>query len=77
MVSFLMKNTVSFRRIYNTYMKIITDNAVYVQKGDINYLFYSDMSTPKSIFDKVYGIFLLLIIKIILLSSINLKKSSF
>lgn len=36
-------------------MKVVTENAVYVQKGDINYLFHSDMSMPKSIFDKVYG----------------------
>lgn len=36
-------------------MKIITDNAVYVQKNDIVCLSHSDLSIPSSIFMKVFG----------------------
>ena len=31
-------------------MKIITDNAVYVQKNDIAYLYSSDLEMPVSVF---------------------------
>lgn len=37
-------------------MKIITDNAVYVQKNDIAYLINTDLAIPASIFMKVVGI---------------------
>ena len=36
-------------------MKIITDNAVYVQKNDMIYLNQSDLEIPTSIFMKVFG----------------------
>ena len=36
-------------------MKIITDNAVYVQKNDIAYLNSSDLVMPISVFMKVFG----------------------
>ena len=36
-------------------MKIITDNAVYVQKNDIAYLYSSDLEMPVSVFMKVFG----------------------
>lgn len=36
-------------------MKIITDNAVYVQKNDIAYLNQTDLAIPASIFMKVFG----------------------
>lgn len=36
-------------------MKIITDNAVYVQKNDMIYLNQSDLAIPTSIFMKVFG----------------------
>lgn len=36
-------------------MKIITDNAAYVQKNDIAYLNSSDLPIPASIFMKVFG----------------------
>lgn len=36
-------------------MKIITDNAVYVQKNDFIYLNSSNLAIPASIFDKVFG----------------------
>ena len=37
------------------HMKIITDNAVYVQKNDIAYLNQTDLTIPASIFMKVFG----------------------
>ena len=37
------------------YVKIITENAVYVQKNDIAYLNNTDLSIPASIFMKVFG----------------------
>lgn len=36
-------------------MKIITDNAIYVQKNDIVYLNQTDLAIPASIFIKVFG----------------------
>ena len=36
-------------------MKIITENAVYVQKNDIAYLIHTDLPIPASIFRKVFG----------------------
>ena len=36
-------------------MKIITENAVYVQKNDIAYLHHTDLPIPASIFMKVFG----------------------
>ena len=36
-------------------MKIITENAVYVQKNDIAYLTHTGFSIPASIFVKVFG----------------------
>lgn len=36
-------------------MKIITDNAVYVQKNDIAFLNQTDLAIPASIFMKVFG----------------------
>ena len=36
-------------------MKIITENAVYVQKNDITYLNHADLPIPASIFMKVFG----------------------
>ena len=36
-------------------MKIITENAVYVQKNDITYLNHTDLPIPASIFIKVFG----------------------
>ena len=45
----LEKNIVVF------YMKIITNNSVYVQKNDFVYLNESDLSIPVSIFMKVFG----------------------
>ena len=36
-------------------MKIITDNAVYVQKNDIAYLNQTDLAIPASIFMKIFG----------------------
>ena len=36
-------------------MKIITDNAVYVQKNDIAYLNSADFAIPISVFMKVFG----------------------
>ncbi len=36
-------------------MKIITENAVYVQKNDIAYLTHTDLPIPASIFTKVFG----------------------
>ena len=36
-------------------MKIITENAVYVQKNDIAYLNYTDLPIPASIFMQVFG----------------------
>lgn len=36
-------------------MKIITDDAVYVQKNDIIYLTQTDLAIPASIFMKVFG----------------------
>lgn len=36
-------------------MKIITENAVYVQKNDIAYLNQTDLAIPASIFMKVFG----------------------
>ena len=36
-------------------VKIITDDAVYVQKNDITYLNHTDLPIPASIFMKVFG----------------------
>lgn len=36
-------------------MKIITDDAVYVQKNDIAYLNQTDLAIPASIFMKIFG----------------------
>ena len=36
-------------------MKIITDNAIYVQKNDMVYLNQLDLAIPTSIFMKVFG----------------------
>ena len=36
-------------------MKIITENAVYVQKNDITYLNHTDLPIPASIFMKIFG----------------------
>lgn len=36
-------------------MKIVKDNAIYVQKNDIMFLFQNDLSIPASIFMKVFG----------------------
>ena len=36
-------------------VKIITENAVYVQKNDIAYLNQTDLPIPASIFMKVFG----------------------
>ena len=36
-------------------MKIITDNAVYVQKNDIAYLNQTDLAIPASIFMKIFS----------------------
>lgn len=36
-------------------MKIITDNAIYVQKNDITYLNNTDLPIPASIYMKVFG----------------------
>ncbi len=36
-------------------MKIITDNAVYVQKNDIAYLNQIDLAIPASVFMKFFG----------------------
>ena len=36
-------------------MKIITKNAIYVQKNDIAYLNHTDLPVPASIFMKIYG----------------------
>ncbi len=36
-------------------MKIITDNAVYVQKEDISYLFHAELTMPESLCIKAFG----------------------
>lgn len=36
-------------------MKIITENAAYVQKNDIAYLTHTELPIPATIFEKVYG----------------------